>query len=438
MKTVVILSCITRDFMVSYLRNTRKARSITMYTKKQKVRQILPAAAMNFLIYGMNAVYYPFVSIFLGRNFDDIPKGQLLSIGPIVICISLLFWGRIADAAKTKNSVLTGVIIAACVSFAALMTCTAFLPTAIALAVLMCFMAPYISFTDTITLEALEKCGVPYGPVRVLGTAGYAVISVIAGQAIDRGLFPYSAVYLVTAALAIAAVMLTPKVAGGSHVSEDESKEETEKKSSSRRLSALLPTLRRPDYLIVVAVNFVGCYAWFYSLDFLPGYLTENFGMSTSFWGLNTAAALALEIPFFILFDKIYSKFSLKTIMLVSVFFSIARYVLLYFTQGGVPLLILSAFTGAWVSIFCYCAIYFLHKIVPDEHRAAGISITIALGQYLPQVLAGQLGGVLTEKLGFQTCTAINAAAFLLCLIPVLLLPKGTFLIRKEEPDTKD
>jgi len=393
-----------------------------------KKSKMLSLGGLNGFMYGMNAVYYAFIPLYLGGIFDSVRKGQLLSIGPIVTCFALIFWGRVADISKTKNRVLAGIVGGAAVCFAVLTVQSTFLYTAIMLALLLFFMAPYSSLTDTVTLEALREGNAPYGPFRLMGTIGYGAIAIVTGFAAGMDTRRLVWVYIAVAVAAVICIVTSPLVYGGSHRSRREAGPTETEKLTGRRPS-LRPILLNPDFVLIMLIDIVVVFSWYFTQNFLPTHLSDNYGMTSGFWGISICLTLVIEFPFFGFFDRIFSKISLRTLLIVSVIFSVARYAVLAFTHGGTMLLVVSVLTGGWVTVVMYCAVYYIHLVAPPELHATGMSVNLAIGSALPQVMAGQIGGLLVRSFGFQASELFCAVACALCLLPAFFLPKGVYLI---------
>lgn len=364
---------------------------------------------INFFIYGLNAIYNCFIPLYLGRHFDEIAVGTLLSIGPIVMLVSPMFWGIITDRAKTKNSVLGVIVIFAALSFFLIVFNQSFVYTALMLAVFMFFCSPYGSLMDTIVLEASQEAGIKYGPIRLMGTVGYGIIAVVASLLPSENELLLFAMYVLTALIGLSFLMATPKIEGHAR---------------DKKHVSIAPLLRDKNLTLILIVNVMVMFAFSYYGNFMPSYMTGTLGLPTYIWGINVFVTLAVEFPFFIWFDKIFSRVRLRTLLIITVAVSAARYFLLGSVTHPAAILAVGALTGAWITIATYCGTYYIRSTVPDEIIASGQSYLYTINYGLPKIFAGVLGGIMTRCLGVPVSYYICGAGCLLCLIAAFMFPK--------------
>ena len=91
-----------------------------------------------------------------------------------------------------------------------------------------------------------------------------------------------------------------------------------------------------------------------------------------------------------------------------------------FFVINLILLLIITAVTGTFVTVLTYCiTVYIKEKIAPDL-QATTLNLLYALGMGVSKTLAGFVGGILTEHLGFVVsiliCSGLMFVMFLLSL----------------------
>ncbi len=364
---------------------------------------------INFLVYGLNAVYNCFLPLYLGTHFDEIKVGGLLSIGPVIMMAAPLLWGALSDKAKYKNNVLAFIICGAAVSFFLVGLNSSFPYTAFMLGCSMFFMSPYGGLVDTITLEASTDTGLKYGPLRLMGTVGYGIIAIIISVLpASNPLFLFGS-YAAIALLAVLFLKLSPQIKG--HAAK---KEKTD----------LKPLIRDKNMTLILIILFTVMFAFSYYSNFMPSYMTQTLGLPSYVWGINVFVTLMLEFPFFIWFDKIMSFFSIRTLLVVTVAVSAIRYLTLGIFTHPVLILIIGALTGAWITVVIYCGTYYINTTVPDSIKASGQSYMYALGYGVPKVIAGIGGGIMTRYLGVPVSYFVCAALCAVCLAAAFMFPR--------------
>ena len=151
-------------------------------------------------------------------------------------------------------------------------------------------------------------------------------------------------------------------------------------------------------------------------MNFFPGHLSGTLQQPDSVWGINTFLTVLGEIPFFLAFNRLFDKVGLKKLMLISFVLVVARYAGLATLTNIPALLALGLITGFATTVFTYCASVYINKYIAPENKASANSMLYALGNGIPRVLAGVLGGTMTEFMGYKlsmiVCTVLCAAAF--------------------------
>lgn len=357
----------------------------------------------NGLVYGLNALYYSFMQIYLKQHHSDEIAGILLSVGPIVLIFAPVIWGMFADKAKSKNSVLAIAILGSAVFYFSLMFNQSFIYLAIMLAACMFFMSPFGSLVDIITLEYTGETGKQYGPFRVLGTLLYGLVPMILTRFTDNNINIIFPAYLCMALPTALSVMLSPKVAGH---------------SAGRKKLNIAPLFKDHKLLILFFFAAASQFSWAYYLNFFPSHLESITDNYQQIWGINTFLTVLGEIPFFLAFNKLFEKLSMKFLLLFSIISTILRYLGLALLTNVPALLVLGCVTGLAVTIFTYCASYYIGKYVSPDVKASANSLLYALGNGIPKVLAGVLGGFMTASIGYTSsmliCMALNCAALVI------------------------
>ena len=121
-----------------------------------------------------------FVKFMGARGLADTEIGIASSIATVVPIVAVPFWARLADRARYKNALL------ALSTVAPALIALLFLPDleipAIFLgtvALFHFFACPHDMYSNAITLEYLSANNRPFGRVRLMGTAGWAVSGLV-------------------------------------------------------------------------------------------------------------------------------------------------------------------------------------------------------------------------------------------------------------------
>ncbi len=345
----------------------------------------------NALIYGLTALFGSFMPLYIEKCFpgDDTTLGYLMSIGPLVSIFAPIVWGMLADKAKSKNSVLIAATFGAAVFYFVIQYNNSPIYLAVMMALCMFFASSFGSLVDVITLEYATDTGKSYGLPRALGSIGYGLIAYVLSIFTENDINIIFYAYAIIALFSIISVFTSPRVAGH---------------SAGRQKLNLAPIFKDKKLLMLIFFAIIGQFTWTYYSNSFPIYLTAEDGLNQSdaIWGINVFITLIGEIPFFFVFKKLFEKFSIKTLLFVSLIFTVIRYACLGFISNVVVLLIVGGITGLSVTVFTYVATYYIGRYVAPEIKASANSFLYCASYGVGRVLASVLSGYMTKFLGYS------------------------------------
>lgn len=360
---------------------------------------------VNFAVYGLNGIYYSFIQQYVLSYQSPVPAGYLLAVGPAVTILAPLFWGWAADKSKFKNTVMAITVVGGAVSMCALGLNHSFVYMFAVLFVIMFFIAPFGSLVDTVSLEYANEHGMAYGLLRVMGTIAFGVMSLVVSAFYETNENSMFIAYAALAVPAVAFILLAPKVRGHA------------KKKEKYSLRPIFADRTLMGYFAVTAVS---QFAWGCYLNAFPSYLTTTLGLGQWVWGVNVMVTVAGEIPFFLMFDRIFKRFGARKVLLCGAVLTAVRYVALAYAAAPLPILATALLTGLSPTVLLYVAAKHISTNVPEELRASGQNVMYALTFGLPRVIAGVLGGYLSESFGTRGVLLLCAAVGTLAVVVYL------------------
>ena len=370
-------------------------------------------AMANAMVYAFNALFYCFLPLYFNDRFLSVEAGIVLSVGPAVSIIAPVFWGMLADRAKYKNTVLICTVLLSAIFFFSLKFDAGFLPMCILVGVTMLFMSPFAGLIDTITLEYTAGHSVPYGPIRVMGTLGFGIISLVSGLFSGNDIDIIFYIFVGMALLCALTLLCCPRVEGHARKKDGE---------TSAKLD-LRPLLRAHRLWTIVGFMLLCQFAYSYYCNFFPSYMRDVLGQPEWIWGLNVLILVCGEIPFFFLYNKLFEKLGIRTLLIISVVGSALRYILLGMCESIVSIILLNLLTGFLVTVVTYCGAMYITKYVAPGLQATGQNLMYCIGQGIARVFGGVLGGVIESRFtttgGMYLFGAILAAASVICLFLV-------------------
>ena len=274
------------------------------------MKKTLPLFFSNAIVYGLNALYYCFIQIYISGCHSDEVSGILLSIGPLVAIFAPLFWGMLADRAGSKNLVLAVAMLGSAVCYFLIGRGQSFWYLAVTLFLTMLFMAPFGGLIDTVTLEYTTSSRVKYGPIRICGTIAFGGLPMILTIFTEKNINLIFPVYVVLAIIGAVFVMLSPNVEGH---------------GSAERKPSILPLFRDANLMLIFLFVGVSQFTWAYYLNYFPAHLTA-LGFSQSVWGINVFLTALGEVPFFLMFNNLFEKLGMRKLLGLSLILCTVRY----------------------------------------------------------------------------------------------------------------
>jgi len=379
----------------------------------------------NWMIYSLTALYYPFIGVYLTKEstgFDEFLLGILFAVGPLVSVVAPLFWGRMSDKARHKNSVIIIIVLLSVIFYSMIAVSMNFIWLLVMLMAVMFCISPFGGLVDNITLEYTTKKDRNYGVFRVMGTFGFGVTAVLCMNYAEQYKYFVFVLYAICAVVCSVFIYIMPKIKGyDSHFNRDD-KSQNENINTEEKVSELsfLSLLKDKNVVIMLILVGVGQFSFGFYFNFFPNYFINDLNQPGWLWGVSVLLNAWGEIPFFFYFKKIMDKLGIKTVAVIASVVCVFRYVCFaYFTN--VWLLLITCFvTGLMPTILVYCLSKYLNDTIPKEKRAVGQSMVYGLGNGISKVLAGLLGGALMGLFGMKVSLLFCSALTLVTLIPLM------------------
>lgn len=359
------------------------------------------------------ALYYSALGIYQGlipKYFQSIGVASssvqmmfLMASAPMVALVAQPLWGMIADRLKLRNKAL-GIMLLGSMGFMALLQVSkGFAWLMLINSMFAVFFTPISPMSDAIVLESLQKKRAAFGPVRLMGSLGFALTNLLlAGYFEGRyHLVPWAT--MIFLGLLLAAVQVLPKTPGH---------QRGRQKVPMRRIlqvEAMVPLL----VLVTTLQLAMGYYYSYYSIHFtgLPG---GTAGML----GLGYAISAVCELPFLLFADRLYKRLGVGRLMVVSAGLLTVRFLIIGLAESPGWLLASQVLHGGGFIVIMVSMAKYVNEMVPDELKSGGQMLLAVIGYGLARVFGTFCGGFVAGLTGG------SAGGFLamggLCLIALL------------------
>ncbi len=352
---------------------------------RETLRYPFQLLALYAGIYMINAAFMPYMPLYLKSiGFDGSTTGLLLSIGPVLAILSQPVWGYLSDRSGSKTRVLRLMLVG--VALVSLLY-----PVSQQLWYLMGLMILYAFFqsslapiSDTVGLEYLEGKPWQFGPIRMAGSIGYALMTIIAGALSQWRLTIIFPLCSLAALLAIVSTFWIPTIRG-------------HQKGGKRIMPWVLLRNKAVMGLILFSFTIQITAGFFYS--FFSIHLNE-LGSDNRIVGVAMMIAALSELPFLIFADRLINRLGIRLLLVLSALAIAIRFLLYALISSLTLTLLVTLLHGFAYIIFLFSLAVYISKQVPDELKASGQTLHAVIGTGLSRFVGSTAGGWLSDQVG--------------------------------------
>ena len=364
-----------------------------------------------------NAVYGTFMPVYLKSiGLSQTSIATLLSFGPLIAILAQPLWGRIGDRAQSKNRVLQVLSLGSAVSILLLPVSNQYLYLLVIICMVTFFQTSINPLSDAITLEHLAKTKWNFGPIRLAGTIGFAIMSVAFGIIAKKNINSISIVYSLVMLLTLIICTQLPKIKGH---------------QSSKNKVSLLVLLKNRKLMLFTLLNFIVQITLGYYYAFFPIYFNQ-LGADNSLLGWSMLFASLSELPFLLFGHKIIERFGIPVVLVATAFFAGLRWLLLYFVHNPYLVLPIQMLHGLIFIVLSVTLAIFINQEVPKELKASGQTLNGLLSLGLARIIGSMAGGMASEYIGMREVFLYNSVvAFITFLVFIFIFLKESRTVQK-------
>jgi len=364
-----------------------------------------------------NAVYGTFMPVYLKNiGLSQTSIATLLSFGPLIAVLAQPLWGSIGDRAKSKNSVLQILSLGSAVSILLLPFSHQYLYLLLIVCLITFFQTSINPLSDAITLEHLARTKWNFGPIRLAGTIGFALMSVAFGIVAKENINSIYIVYSLVMLLTLVICTLLPKIKGH--------------QSNTNKVS-LLVLLKNRKLMLFVLLNFIVQITLGYYYAFFPIYFNQ-LGADNGLLGWSMLFASLSELPFLLFGHKIIERFSIPVVLVGTAFFAGLRWLLLYFVHNPYLVLPIQLLHGAIFIVLSVTLAIYINQEVPKELKASGQTMNGLISLGLARIIGSMAGGIASEYVGMREVFLYNSfVAFITFIVFIFVFLKESKAVQK-------
>lgn len=344
-------------------------------------------SGLYFFYFATLGAYLPYWSLFLkDRGFTPVEIGELAALLVATRIVAPNLWGWIADHTGKNLSIIRITLFLGAIVFTGFLFVQGYRSLAIITVIFGFFWNAALPQFEAVTLAYLKNQSHRYSRIRLWGSVGFIVTVLGMGWTLDK--LPVSIVPAVITSLLAAnwfVSLIMPK---------------TQAYRPGPSTVGIMAILKKTDVLAFLVASMLlqaahGPYYVFYSI-----YLNQLHYSATvtgCLWGLGVLA----EIVLFIYMRPLLQRYSLRHILLLSLFLATGRWLLIAWCADNPVLLSLAqllhaaSFGSAHVA-----AIHLVHDYFGQEHQGKGQALYNSLSFGLGGMLGSLYSGYFWESLG--------------------------------------
>ncbi len=361
-----------------------------------------------FSYYFFVGAFVPYWGLYLqSEHFSAADIGILMSLFQISRIFAPNFWGWLADhTGKRAQWIRLTAFLGLC-GFTAVFWAHSFLWLFFVMAALSLFTSSTLPLAESLTLAHLATTNGHYSRIRMWGSLGFIVASLILGFMIDAAGIQSLLWFLLLVQMILFLLSYTlpdPKVAAHEHDH-----------------FSIWQVIKQPNVIALLVgcslmVTAHGVLYNFYSI-----YLSAH-GYSKGVIGLLWSVGVVCEIGIFMLMPKIMQRFSLKAILQISLLLAVIRFSLIGMAADNIWLLVLAqSLHAATFGSFHAASVEVITRFFNGRHQAKGQAIYNSVAYGIGGTVGGVAGGYALQYLGGQQ-TFMLAAIFPLLGLAVISL----------------
>ena len=349
-----------------------------------------------FLYFGVLGIYLPFFNLYCYHlGFSGVQIGSISALRSVVMVIFSILWGLAADRFLARKSIYVGCGFASVLLFACYLFYRQFWPMMLITAVYTIFFAPIISFLEAFTMDILGDEKKRYGRIRLWGSVSFIGVVLILGRVLD--LFGVELILpLIVAGSAIHAFTAIGMPRADSP--------ETGGEKGRFHLSDVI----RPRVVLFLVSAFLmlvshGAYYGFFSIHL------ENMGFDKTFIGFAWALASGAEIIVMVYSGKIFQRFSLERVLVLTFAIAVLRWVLLAFSDTWLLVGLTQILHAGTYGAFHMASVLYMDRETPDRGKTFGQAVNNAVTYGLGLMVGFFLNGYLYEMVDSSYLFLISA-----------------------------
>jgi PPP family 3-phenylpropionic acid transporter len=399
------------SFWYNPVRHQEVMQVMTRHLSKKKVVPF----TFFLLFFIAIAAFMPFMVLYYQElGFSGTQIGLLTGIPPLITMVTVPLWTRTADRTQRYRLIMSIslLVTAACIAIYPFLR--SFTAVLILTMITNLFIGPAFSLANSATMVMLGEEKDVYGRLRVGGSIGFGISTLIAGALVEQ--FDLRIAFWMGSAFFVGTYLVSLQLEYG----QDESQPEDEE-------GDIQHLLRRPNWIIFLLLAFIAGVAMAAFNSYFFPYLSE-LGAAETAMGAALAVGILSEVPVLLSSNRFFGRFGGYGTLIMSTAFIGLRMVLFGLTQSTLGVMLIQILNGLSIPLFMVAGVYYADQLAPAGLRATSQGLFNAAMLGIGAAVGGFISGFLLVRIGAQALFLLIGLLVLAVLVVVIAL-NGRFQV---------
>lgn len=364
------------------------------------------------MIYGTMACYYPFLAVyFKGKGLSYTEIGIGFALNSIISVAAQPIWGYLTDKYLSKRKTIVITLTASSIAALGFIFASKYYMIMALIILFIWFQSSVSPVTDAYCYDFMEiDKNLQFGQVRLMGSIGYAVTSLLLGIAIQKTSIDMAFYTYLIVSVVVILIIRSIKFEG-------------KRGSNKIDISDIKYLLKNMKYTIfIISVVFIGI-----ALGANGSYiavLIEKTGGDISRLGLLWFIVAMSELPVFFFGNKLLKKYGDLNLYIISMIIYIFRYLLDSYCSSYIGVIAVQILQGVTFTLYLTATMHYINRVSEPKLRTSAITLYAAIGGGIGGFIGNFGGGLFLEHFSVFALFRLMAAAAFLALITAAFLKK--------------
>lgn len=364
------------------------------------------------MIYGTMACYYPFLAVyFKGKGLSYTEIGIGFALNSIISVAAQPIWGYLTDKYLSKRKTIVITLTASSIAALGFIFASQNYMIMTLIILFIWFQSSVSPVTDAYCYDFMEiDKNLQYGQVRLMGSVGYAVTSLLLGIAIQKTSIDMAFYTYLIVSVVVILIIRSIKFEG-------------KHGSNKIDISDIKYLLKNKNYTIfITSVVFISI-----ALGANGSYiavLIEKTGGDISRLGLLWFIVAMSELPVFFFGNKLLKKYGDLNLYIISMIIYIFRYLLDSYCSSYIGVIAVQILQGITFTLYLTATMQYINRISEPKLRTSAITLYAAIGGGIGGFIGNFGGGLFLEHFSVFALFRLMAVAAFLALITAAFLKK--------------